>query len=49
MDTIVKIARRLKDVLLGVVGGTRSVPAPPKEKLHGRRGYGDNDIAPPRD
>jgi hypothetical protein len=47
MDALFNIARRIKAALSGLLGHTKAVPAPPRAKLHGRRGYGDNDIAPP--
>lgn len=49
MNTLIDIARSLKAAIFGVwTNGKTTAPAPVRLKLAGRRGYGDDDIPPPK-
>jgi hypothetical protein len=47
MTTILNIIKAVRALMSTRTNAVKA--APPKAKLHGRRGYGDGDIPPPKD
>ena len=48
MPTLTEIFQAIKTAVRNAILGKAPAPVPPRAKLNGRRGYGDDDLPTPK-